>query len=546
VPQYPSCGKQLDADARFCPDDGTPVTPTSAGNGAPTASPSAPAKLILPAILCGRYRLESLLGGGGMAKVYRAVDQTLEREIAVKVMNAELRQDPDFDARFQREARIASQLNCPYIVVVHDFGLDADQGPYLVMEYLRGQTLRDRMRTAGPLPVPTALQVAAQVLLALIHAHEKGIVHRDIKPDNVFILNQSGVGMQIRVLDFGIARMVHSSHVDRAATLTHPGAILGTPRYMSPEQLAGQQIDARSDLYSAALVVFETLTGTLPFSCEKKLIELCPEIPPAIQDLLNSCLQPNLADRPPSVVHAYRRLREICSARGITLYGPDAAEPLPERPGSEAPTIILPSRRAKLRRRLLLGIGAAALLGLALAGVAKLILSSSTGGASSGETLLGLAIGDSRDDVVAKFGKPDRHFSGDPWKDKGDFLGFVLQPEDLAGAAGWEGFETLTWHHDELCVVFRDNVVTALVVHQVARAHNGRGLRLGDTETKIENLYNPEKPAIDTADSPAASRRILGKSANWIKIYRYNKLGMGFEIRDEKVVSMTLFPPQPE
>src|SRR5207244_4813271 len=129
-------------------------------------------------------------------------------------------QDPDFDARFQREARIASQLNSPYIVVVHDFGLDRELGPYLVMEYLRGQSLRERLQASGSLPVRPALHVGAQLMLALIHAHEKGIVHRDIKPDNVFILNQSGVGMQIRVLDFGIARIVHPPSSDRVATLT--------------------------------------------------------------------------------------------------------------------------------------------------------------------------------------------------------------------------------------------------------------------------------------------------------------------------------------
>src|SRR5262245_11533566 len=185
-----------------------------------------------------------------MARVYRAVDMTLERDVAVKVMNPELRREPDFDARFQREARIASQLNSPYIVVVHDFGIDAGLGPYLVMEYLVGQSLRQMLQTSGPLPVRAGLEVSAQLFLALIHAHEKGIIHRDLKPDNVFVLDQSGIGTRLRVLDFGIARMVHRAYSDHTETLTQPGAVLGTPRYMSPEQLAGQPLDARSDLYS--------------------------------------------------------------------------------------------------------------------------------------------------------------------------------------------------------------------------------------------------------------------------------------------------------
>src|SRR5262249_5453139 len=168
-------------------------------------------------------------------------------------------------ARFQREARIASQLSDPHIVVVHDFGLDPTHGPFLVMEYLTGQSLRERIQAQGPLPYRATVQLAAQLLLALIHAHEKGAVHRDVKPDNVFLLNQSGVRLHVRVLDFGIARIYKRDDPAHAETLTRPGAVLGTPRYMSPEQLAGQPVDARSDLYSAALVVHESLTGQLPY-----------------------------------------------------------------------------------------------------------------------------------------------------------------------------------------------------------------------------------------------------------------------------------------
>src|SRR5947209_13143186 len=144
--------------------------------------------LELPALVGNRYRLVELRGGGGMAKVYRAVDVTLEREVAVKLINPELRSEPEFDARFQREARIASQLADPHIVVVHDFGIDAQHGPFLVMEFLQGQSLRERLQTAGPLPFKAGLQLSIQLVLALIHAHGKGIVHRDIKPDNVFLL----------------------------------------------------------------------------------------------------------------------------------------------------------------------------------------------------------------------------------------------------------------------------------------------------------------------------------------------------------------------
>src|ERR1700730_9681781 len=184
----PTCGKQHEPTIRFCPDDGTPLSETAVYSGPHT--PTSPQTIIkvelaLPVVVGGRYKLTVVLGGGGMAKVYRAVDQTLEREVAVKIINAELRADPEFDARFQREARIASQLADPHIIVVHDFGIDTAYGPVLVMEFLEGTTLRQRLQSQGCLPVNASVQLWEQLLLALIHAHGRGIVHRDIKPDNL-------------------------------------------------------------------------------------------------------------------------------------------------------------------------------------------------------------------------------------------------------------------------------------------------------------------------------------------------------------------------
>ena len=270
---------ELEAGVRFCPHDGTPLTQTAAQATVPTPSGERPrsAEIALPVVVGGRYRLKEKRGGGGMAKVYRAIDVTLEREVAVKLINQELRQEAEFDARFQREARIASQLADPHIVVVHDFGIDASYGPFLVMEYLIGESLRERLDTKGPLPYKAGLQLGAQMLLALIHAHDKNIVHRDIKPDNIFLLNQSGVRLHLHVLDFGIARIFRRDDPSRQETLTNPGAVLGTPRYMSPEQLAGQTVDARSDLYSAAVVIHKSLTGQFPTSAAKSCASFVPK-----------------------------------------------------------------------------------------------------------------------------------------------------------------------------------------------------------------------------------------------------------------------------
>jgi serine/threonine-protein kinase len=339
----PTCHSELDDGVRFCPHDGTPLSETAQALGARTPAGSAnrpkSQELQLPVVVGGRYRLVELRGGGGMAKVYKAIDVTLEREVAVKLINPELRAEPEFDARFQREARIASQLHDPHIVVVHDFGLDPNLGPFLVMEFLQGQSLRERL-AQGQLPLKAALQLSAQLVLALIHAHDKGIVHRDIKPDNIFLLNVSGIRLHVRVLDFGIARIYRADDASQHATLTSPGAVLGTPRYMSPEQLAGNPVDARSDLYSTAVVIHEALTGHVPYVSGKKLLDYCPDASPQLQDLLDQCLKPNPAERPASAIEVYLRLQELGKASGILLLPPGAMDKLvASRQVQQQPTV---------------------------------------------------------------------------------------------------------------------------------------------------------------------------------------------------------------
>jgi eukaryotic-like serine/threonine-protein kinase len=375
VQKCPSCSKVLDQPARFCPDCGTALTDTALAG--PRTPATARRQLALPTVVGNRYKLVEPRGGGGMAQVYKGVDLTLEREVAVKVINPELRSEPEFDDRFKREAKIASQLSDPHIVVVHDYGLDAEHGPYLVMEFLQGLTLRERIASQGKLPLKAALQLSGQLLLALVHAHSKGIVHRDIKPDNIFLLHQGGVRMHVRVLDFGIARIYRSDDPGRAETITSHGAVLGTPRYMSPEQLAGQPVDARSDLYSAALVIHEAITGKLPYTTDAKLSELCPEASPQLQELLDHCLRKDPNARPGSALEVYLRLQELGKASGILLLPPGAMEKLAAARQTQQDTVAYtprPTDRQHPRSLLLLVVLVAVLLLVLILSAAALAL----------------------------------------------------------------------------------------------------------------------------------------------------------------------------
>jgi serine/threonine protein kinase len=537
---------------RFCPNDGTPLTETSAltGQPTPTGQPPRSKELDLPVVVGQRYRLTEYRGGGGMAKVYKAVDVTLDREIAVKLINQELRSEPEFDARFQREARIASQLSDPHIVEVHDFGLDAVYGPYLVMQYLQGQSLRERLAATGRLPLKAGLQLSAQLMLALIHAHGKNIVHRDIKPDNIFLSDQSGVRLHVRVLDFGIARILRRDAVPSAPggelTLTSPGAVLGTPRYMSPEQLAGQPLDARSDIYSAALVIHEALTGQLPYVSGKKLTELCPEATPAMQELLEHCLKPSPADRPPSTVEVYLRLQELGKASGILLLPPGAMDELLKRRKSDQtvksapagdPTVAYagadkPKRAQGVRRSVLLWGGL--LLALAaLAAAVKLLFFSSPPPPPEG--VLGVKLGDAEDDVKARLKLNEYTVQLPAWegKDRPAYLGHVLKKEDLGlGDKELEQLKVRMSANGLTCVLFHEGKVKALVTTDPAAA-SPQGVHVNDPMARLLEVYKEQLEQMP-----------LGPRGSHVRGWRYDAAGIGFDVEDGKTVkSVTLYPP---
>ena len=208
-------------------------------------------------ILGGRYRIVELLGQGGMARIYRGHDNQLDRDVAVKILRAEYGRDPDFSSRFRQEAQNAASLNHPNIVGVYDYGQD-EAGPFIVMELVDGEDLASIVKRSGALPPRQAARITAETARALHAAHQRGIVHRDVKPGNVMI-NRDG---QVKVTDFGIARAIAE------AQMTLPGTTLGSVHYFSPEQARGEQASPSSDIYSLGIVLFELLTGHRPWEAD--------------------------------------------------------------------------------------------------------------------------------------------------------------------------------------------------------------------------------------------------------------------------------------
>jgi Tol biopolymer transport system component/predicted Ser/Thr protein kinase len=249
----------------------------------------------------GPYQIVSLLGAGGMGEVYRARDERLRRDVAIKVLPTGYARDPELLKRLEREARAISQLNHPNIVAVYDVG-SQDGVEYLVMELLEGETL-GTLLNAGPVSPRRALEYATQVARGLAAAHEKGIVHRDLKPDNVFITRDG----RVKILDFGLAHQLRSEHdlSHLSSKLTTPGTTLGTVAYMSPEQARGLELDPRSDIFSFGAMLYEMLSGTLPFEEQTAfetmtailnretpdLRELVPNLPPVLCRVVTHCLE---------------------------------------------------------------------------------------------------------------------------------------------------------------------------------------------------------------------------------------------------------------
>ena len=342
-------------------------------------------------VIADRYELQEVVGTGGMSSVYRAHDRLLERTVALKVLHEHYSADDEYIERFRREARAAAQLTHPGIVTVIDRG-EQDGRQFIVFEHVAGETLKDVIDREGRLPVRQALELALDVARALQFAHERGLVHRDVKPQNV-LLNGDG---RAKVTDFGIAR-----EVDVEQSMTQTGTVLGTSHYLAPEQARGEEVDERSDVYALGAVLFELLTGEVPFPGDsfvavamkhiheqpRDVRELRLDVPPRVAAAVARALEkdpaqrfPTMSDFAKELTACIKELTEVAPAENPTMVVPAVRPAAPAAPPAPAPS----HARARRRRWWPLALLVLIVLGGAAIAVGVLLKNSSSNGGGGG------------------------------------------------------------------------------------------------------------------------------------------------------------------
>jgi len=325
-------------------------------------------------LIAGRYELEELVGTGGMSSVFRAHDRQLERRVAIKILHEHYAEDPEYLERFRREARAVARLSHPNIVTVIDRGED-DGCQYIVFEHVDGENLKELAVRTGPLPVRRALELALAVADGLSFAHEQGLVHRDVKPQNV-LLSREG---EVKVTDFGIARSLHVEH-----GVTQTGTVLGTGEYLAPEQASGKQVSPATDVYSLGVVLWELLAGEVPFAGQNfvavalrhvnetppSLRERRPDVSPRLDAAVERALAKDPARRFPSMAAFAAELRAcLAEATAEAPAVPDDADLTLVRPPDPAPVRV---RRRSRRRPWVWVLPVLLVAGAALAAIALL------------------------------------------------------------------------------------------------------------------------------------------------------------------------------
>jgi serine/threonine protein kinase len=323
----PTCGRLFAADVKTCPDDGATLRAD-----ATIAVPSLQRDPLAGRVLDDKYRLDERLGEGGMGTVYRATHLLIDRPVAVKVLHPRFVEDDAAQERFRREARAAGRLQHTNAVTVTDFGRTADGFVYIVMELLEGRNLREVLAFESPLESRRAVALMLQVAAAVEAAHESGVIHRDLKPANIFIVQPKNAPPIVKVLDFGIAKLAADTVDDseqNALTLT--GVMIGTPRYMSPEQCDGAHLTPASDVYSLGIILYEMLTGKTPFTGPSPLAvalqhssktpqrptELVAHIPLELERVVLHALEKKPSNRPPDAGAFRLELHEAARLAGV-------------------------------------------------------------------------------------------------------------------------------------------------------------------------------------------------------------------------------------